>query len=215
MPPKKISDNSRENSMVSMKKKDQDVFDEIEKYDGEFKDSGKINTKKLSMNSEDVLYIEKNIKGNIKLKKDEYKNLHDKKEKLEQKERKDRPDVGVFDFVFISLCGCCMRSNYKYLLITQCLKVAEDYLQAESLIKSQFELNMFKKLMLTDGQQMLFRFIFKHLEFENGIKGLRYLEEISEREVPFKLEEIKKMSSENSPIDRKLIKEFEDFIESK
>jgi len=32
--------------MVSMKKKDQDVFDEIEKYDGEFKDSGKINTKK-------------------------------------------------------------------------------------------------------------------------------------------------------------------------
>jgi len=108
-----------------------------------------------------------------------------------------------------------MRSNYKYLLITQCLKVAEDYLQAESLIKSQFELNMFKKLMLTDGQQMLFRFIFKHLEFENGIKGLRYLEEISEREVPFKLEEIKKMSSENSPIDRKLIKEFEDFIESK
>jgi len=37
------------------------------------------------MNSEDVLYIEKNIKGNIKLKKDEYKNLHDKKEKLEQK----------------------------------------------------------------------------------------------------------------------------------
>ena len=125
-----------------------------------------------------------------------------------------RQIITVWDIMFMRSFRCCFKDKHKYDLLYKCLDIIKELTQVENVIKNQIEFIFLRKLLLTENQNMLFKFIFRKIDFANPELALKYLSDINEKQPEVNIEKVKQMSRDN-PQDKYLLNKFNEYMSYK
>ena len=122
--------------------------------------------------------------------------------------------ITAWDIMFMRTFKCCFKDKHKYDVLNRCLTLLKEFTQVENVIKNQIEVNFLRKLLLTENQNMLFKFIFRSIDFENPELAVKYLDDINEKHPEVNIEKVKQMSRDN-PQDKYLLNKFNEYMSKK
>lgn len=150
------------------------------------------------------------VKNDPSVKKFRQLNENNKKKELIQKNTQEvgTQEISCFYLLFRKII-CCKKEKVE--IIEKCLEILKTYIQVDSIIKSQMDLIFLRRLILTESQNMLFKFLFMNIEMDKPIKTHAFLKGVQEKHPEIDFELFKSLSRDNR-IDKILLDKFDEYM---
>jgi hypothetical protein len=112
--------------------------------------------------------------------------------------------ISAFDIFILRKFSCCVRNDIRFYILNRLAEVIQGFTQIESVIKNQLEVIFLRKILLTESQNILFKYLYKEIDLNNSHRTLSFLNEILQSYLDLDKKKVNKMNMDNH-IDRYLL----------